>query len=201
MDAYTESMRRTVTVSSNLTRWGGLAAMLSGILFVVKGAAILVSDADPSFVPPATLLFALGMVGLHARLKGHGGPLATIGVLLAWVVVAASVVNLIGLALPIPTPGEPDAPLLLRITYMVAFLAILVGLLVLGIVTLRARVMPAPWRAVPLAVGILWFPLQGIGFVIADGVGLILGGLAWVLLGYVLWSGSSSPAEQPSRVS
>ena len=185
---------------SDLIRWGGLAALLSGALFVVKGVAILVSDADPSFVPPATLLFALGMVGLHARLEGRGGPLGTMGVLLAWVVVGASVVNLIGLALPIPTPGEPDASILLRITYMVAFLGILVGLLVLGIAALRARVMPMPWSGVPLAVGVLWFPLQGIGFVIADGVGLILGGLAWALLGYVLWSQIGTPAEQPSRV-
>jgi len=172
--------------------------MLSGALFVLKGVAILVSDADPSFVPPATLLFALGMVGLHARLEGRGGPLGAIGVLLAWVVLGASVVNLIGLALPIPTPGEPDASILLRITYMVAFLGILVGLLVLGVATLRARVMPPPWGAVPLAVGVLWFPLQGIGFVVADGVGLILGGLAWAFLGYVLWSQSGTSAEQPS---
>lgn len=158
------------------------------------------SDADPSFVPPATLLFALGMVGLHARLERRGGPLGTIGVVLAWGVVAASVVNLIGLALPIPTPGEADAPILLRITYMVAFLGILVGLLVLGVAALRARVVPAPWGTVPLAVGVLWFPLQGVGFVIADGVGLILGGLAWALLGYVLWSARGTPASQPSRV-
>ena len=184
--------------SLNVVRWGGLAAMLSGMLFIAKGVAILVSDADPSFVPPATLLFALGMVGLHARLEGRGGPLGTIGVLLAWVVVVASAVNLIGLALPIPTPGEPDASVLLRITYMVAFLGILVGLLMLGVATLRSRVVPTPFGAVPLAVGVLWFPLQGIGFVIADGVGLILGGLAWVLLGYVLWSGSGTPHAQPS---
>ena len=187
-------------VSSNLIRWGGLAAMLSGVLFVVKGTAILVSDADPSFVPPATLLFAIGMVGLHARLEGRGEPLGMIGVLLAWIVVAASVVNLIGLALPTPTPGETDAPVLLRITYMVAFLGILIGLLALGIAALRAEVLSPPWRAVPLAVGILWFPLQGIGFVISDGVGLILGGLAWALLGYVLWSESGTPAEQHTRV-
>ena len=184
--------------SLNVVRWGGLAAMLSGMLFIAKGVAILVSDADPSFVPPATLLFALGMVGLHARLEGRGGPLGTIGVLLAWVVVVASAVNLIGFALPIPTPGEPDASVLLRITYMVAFLGILVGLLMLGVATLRSRVVPTPFGAVPLAVGVLWFPLQGIGFVIADGVGLILGGLAWVLLGYVLWSGSGTPHAQPS---
>jgi hypothetical protein len=183
----------------NIVRWGGLAAMLSGALLVVKGVAILVSDADPSFVPPAMLLFALGMVGLHARLAGRGGLLGTIGVLLAWVVVA-SAVNLIGLALPIPAPGEPDASVLLRITYMVAFLGILVGLLALGVAALLSGVMPAPRGAVPLVVGLLWFPLQGVGFAISDGVGLVLGGLAWALLGYALWSASRTSASQPSRV-
>ncbi len=187
-------------MSSNLIRWGGLAAILSGALSVVKGVVIVVSDADPSLVPLTSLLFALGMVGLHARLEGHSRLLGRVGVLLAWVVVGASVVNLIGLALPIPTPGEPDAPILLRITYMVAFLGVLVGLLVLGIAVLRARVMSAPWHAVPLAVGVLWLPLQAVGFVISDGVGLILGGLAWAFLGYVLWSESSMSARQPSRV-
>jgi hypothetical protein len=121
------------------------------------------------------LLFALGMVGLHARLERRSGPLGTIDVLLAWIVVGTSVVNLIGLALPIPTPGEPDASILLRITYMVAFLGILVGLLGLGIAALRARVMPSHQNAAPLAVGVLWFPLLSIEFVISDGVGSFWG--------------------------
>ncbi len=125
---------------------------------------------------PATLLLALGMVGLHARLEERGGPLGTIGVVLTWVAVAASAVNLIGLALSVPAPGDPAAPTLLRITYMAAFLGILVGLLALGVAALRARIMPAPWHGAPLVVGVLWFSLQGIDFMIADGVGLILGG-------------------------
>ena len=58
---------------------------------------------------------------------------------------------------------------------MVAFLGILVGLLALGIAALQARVMPSPRNTVPLAVGVLWLPLQAVGFVISDGVGLILG--------------------------
>ena len=191
-------MRRTVTVSSNLMiRWGGLAAMLSGALFAVKGVVILVSDADPSLVPPATLLFALGMVGLHARLAGRGGLFGTIGVLLAWVAVGASAVNLIAQVLGL-TPARAPLPTLFQITYMVVFLAILIGLFVLGIAAFRARAAPAPWHAVPLAVGVLWFPLQGIGFVISDGVGLVLGGLAWAFLGYALWSRSATPTEQPS---
>lgn len=181
-------------------RWSGVTAMLGGAFLVVKGVVIILSDADPSFVPPATFLFALGMVGLHARLEGGGGVPGTIGVVLAWVAVVASVGNLIGLALPVPVPGDPDAPVLLEITYMVAFLGILVGLVLLGIAALRARVMPPPWNAVPLAVGISWFPLQGIGFVVSDGVGLILGGLAWMLLGYVLWIVKREPIRQPARV-
>ena len=172
--------------------------MAAGVLLAVKGAAIIVSDYDPSLVPPATLLFALGMVGLHARLRGGGGVLGTVGVVLAWVALAASAVNLIGLALSVPAPADPDAPALLNLTYMVAFLGILIGLLALGVAALRARVMGAPWHAVPLAVGVLWFPLQGIGFAISDGVGLVLGGLAWVPLGYVLWSQSGTPAQQLS---
>lgn len=192
-------MEKVLQTSSKLVRWGGLAAMLGGALLVVKGGVIIVSAADPSFVPPATLLFALGMVGLHARLEGRGGLLGRIGVLLARVVVAASVVNLIGLALPVPTPGDPGAPVLLEITYMTAFLGILIGLLLLGIVALRAEVLNLPWRAVPLAVGVLWFPLQGVGLVISDGVGLILGGLAWMLLGYVLWSDKDSRVPKRSR--
>lgn len=188
-------------MSSNLIRWSGLAAMLGGALLVVKGIVILLSNGDPSFVPPATFLFSLGMVGLHARLEGRSGPLGGIGVFLAYVAVGASVVNLIGLGLPVPAPGEPDAPMLLQVTYMVAFLGILIGLLLLGIAVLRARVMSPRWRAIPLAVGILWFPLQGIGFVISDGVGLVLGGLAWMLLGYVLWFGKGTPVRRTASVS
>ena len=128
--------------------------MLSGALLAVKGAVILLSDADPSLVPPATLLFAVGMVGLHARLAGRGGIFGTIGVLLAWVAVGASAVNLIAQVFGL-TPARAPLPTLFQITYMVAFLAILIGLLALGIAALRAEVLSPPWRAVPLAVGVL----------------------------------------------
>jgi hypothetical protein len=97
----------------------------------------------------------------------------------------ASVVNLVGLALSVPVPADPDTPALLRGTYMVAFLGILIGLLMLGIVTLRSRVLPRGWRTVPLVVGLAWFPLIGITY--ALGEGMIAAGLSWMLLGYALW--------------
>src|SRR3712207_6835974 len=100
--------------SSDLARWGGVAAMLGGALLVAKGTLIVVSDTDLSLVTPANLLFALGMVGLHARLEGRGGVLGSLGVFVVWVALGASVVNLLGLALNVPAPGDLDAPILLQ---------------------------------------------------------------------------------------
>ncbi len=71
-------------LSPNSIRWSGVAALLGGLFLVVKGIVIILSDADPSFVPPATFLFALGMVGLHVQLEGRGGLLGGVGVVLAW---------------------------------------------------------------------------------------------------------------------
>jgi hypothetical protein len=186
--------------SSDLARWGGVAAMLGGALLVAKGTLIAVFDTDLGLVPAATLLFALGMVGLHPRLEGRGGLLGIMGVFFVWIAVGASVVNLAGLALSIPASRDPDAPILLQVTYTVAFLAILIGLLALGIAASGAELLSPTSRAVTLAVGVLWLPLQGIGFAISYGVGFIVGGLAWALLGLVLWSGSGTPDEQPASV-
>ncbi len=63
---------------SKLVRWGGLAAMLSGALWVVKGGAILLGLPDPDLFIPAQLFFALGLLGLHAWLTGWGGWLVRI---------------------------------------------------------------------------------------------------------------------------
>jgi hypothetical protein len=182
--------------SSNLLRWSGAAAMVGGALIVVKGFVIALSDDDPSLVPPATLLFAAGLVGLHARLEGSGGLLGRIGVGLAYLAVAASIVNLVYLGLGV-APEDPNSPALVKITYMAAFLGILVGLLLLGFATLRARVMPARLRAVPLAVGLLWFPLMGITWFLGEG--LVVAGLAWALVGYVVWSGAGGPVRRRAR--
>ena len=182
--------------SSNLLRWSGVAAMVGGALIVVKGVFIALSAGDPSLVPPAMLLQALGLLGLHARLEGRGGLLGRIGVSLAYLAVAASIVNLVYLGLDV-APEDPNSPALVNFTYMAAFLGILVGLLLLGFATLRARVMSARLRAVPLAVGLLWLPLMGITWFLGEG--LVVAGLAWVLLGYLIWSGTGGSVRGPAR--
>jgi hypothetical protein len=57
--------------ASGLARWDGLAAMLGGVMWVVKGGAIMLTGEQPPMVFEAALpLFAVGLVGLHARLGG-----------------------------------------------------------------------------------------------------------------------------------
>jgi len=171
--------------------------MVGGALIVVKGVVITLSEGDPNLVPPATLLQALGLLGLHARLEGRGGLLGRIGVGLAYLAVAASIMNLAYLGLGV-APEDPNSPTLVKVTYMVAFLGILIGLLLLGFATLRARIMPARLRAVPLAVGLLWMPLMGITWFLGEG--LVVAGLAWILLGYVIWPGRGGLVRRPARV-
>jgi len=80
----------------------------------------------------------------------------------------------------------------------------MVGLVLYGVATLQARVLPR-WCGVGFIVGLpLW---RGIGMVSEYGgplggtigwtLGGILFGLLWVALGYILWSESGAAAEFP----
>ena len=62
-------------MSSNLIRWGGVAAMLGGAMWVVKGGLIMLGGSDPDLFIPAQFFFALGLLGLHTQLAGRGGRL------------------------------------------------------------------------------------------------------------------------------
>jgi hypothetical protein len=58
--------------SSGIVQWGGLAAITGGVLWVVKGVGILLTGEQlPLVFEAAMLLFALGLLGLHARLDGR----------------------------------------------------------------------------------------------------------------------------------
>ncbi len=74
------------------------------------------------------------------------------------------------------------------------FLAVIAGLLLLGVAVLRAGALPR-WAGVLLIVGALamlgfndhnWQALMAVPF-----------GVAWVAVGYALWS--SEPARRPAR--
>ena len=126
--------------SSALIRIGGLAAMVGGLLWVVKGGAILLTGQQPPVVFEAALpLFALGLLGLHARIEGRGRPMGKAGMLVAYAALAAAVLVLV-------TPLPP--------LYAVAGFGPFLGLVLVVSATLQARISPPPWSAVPLALGL-----------------------------------------------
>ncbi len=78
---------RGLQASSSAIRLGGLAALLGGAMWVVKGGVIILGGPDPDLFIPAQFFFALGLLGLHARLAGRGGLPGRIGGFLAYAAV------------------------------------------------------------------------------------------------------------------
>jgi hypothetical protein len=195
--------------ASRLARWGGLAAILGGVMWMLKGGAIILTGEQPPVVFEAALpLFAAGLVGLHARLGGRGGRLGRTGLLLAYAALVSALVVLVGSTL---APGEwvPNEESVTSLTPFIVLAGFgpFAGLVLLGIATLRVKAMPAPWSALPLVMGAGVFPLMLVGGVFElvnerlFELPTVLLGFAWVLLGYSVWSGKDKGLQQPARVS
>lgn len=184
---------------SKRIRWGGLAAMLGGAMWVIKGGAVMLGFPEPDLFIPALLFFALGLLGLHACLTGWGGWLVRIGGFLAYTAVALSVVNA-SYSLFFAEDG-PQTPFPFNVTHGMAALSIFIGLVLLGIATPRAEILPPRWRALPLIIGLsALLPVWVLALIHLE-LPVVLLGLAWMLLGYALWSRSGAPVKQPSHAS
>jgi hypothetical protein len=183
--------------------------MLGGVMWVGKGGAIMLTGEQPPVLFSAAMpLFAVGLVGLHARLGGRGGRLGRAGLLLAYAALASALVVLVGSTLA-PAGWVPDEDSVTPLTPFIVLAGFgpFVGLVLLGIATLRARAIPAPWSALPLVMGAGAVPLMLVGGVLGlvserlFELPIVLLGFAWVLLGYSVWSGKDKAIQQPLRVS
>ena len=192
-------------MAPSLVRWGALAALLSGAMWIAGGLLHLAYPQDPpgalghflnylgSAIFSAAYLGVLGgLVGLHARQAGSYGRLGTAGFFLAFVGAALAFV---GQATSAIFPengalgwlfGDPGFGFLLGILLMS------LGLVLLGVATLRARVLPR-WCGVGLIALVVFSALAAFG-------GFLVVGLIWLALGYALWSQPGTSIEQPSRV-
>ena len=194
--------------SSDLVRWGGLAAMATGVLYIVMGLLPNPDFGDQPLSPGsylfvlgavlASLLLLGGLVGLHILHAEVYGWLGTVGFLLVFI--STLILAVLG---PIEMTAGYTSVLhsLLGVTGLVG----LVGLLLLGGATVHARVLPLPWAALPLAIllvrVLVWFLLPPLIFRFTLDPGTytwiltdmppVLVGLGWALLGYALWSGTS----------
>jgi hypothetical protein len=165
--------------------------MLGGVIWVVLGLSALVGylqaipgREDVVLFVVAHLLLAVGLVGLHALQKGSYGRLGRAGFYIALVAIAARVLGAV-----VFLAGSSA----LEWISLPATLGMLVGFVLYGVATLRARVLPR-WYGLALIVSLpVSLPVAVYG--------TVLFGLFLVVLGYVLWLRRDATTEQPSRVS
>ena len=142
----------------------------------------------------SVVLMAAGAAGLVilARRSGHFGKVGKAGVFIGAVgtalLVTATLVQAIFFGGDFPLMPHFVVP---------GLLALVVGFVVAGIAVLRAGVLPR-WVAVLVIVGAL---LMLVANEQTTRVLLTIPfGVAWVAVGYALWSGGGAPARQPQRV-
>ena len=77
---------------------------------------------------------------------------------------------------------------------IVGFVVMPIGFILLGVATLRAKVLPGWRRALPFIIGLMITSGMLLAFGIGE-AGLVISflsfGLGWLVLGYVLWSDRS----------
>jgi len=188
-------MKRTI-----LIRLGGLAAMVGGMLLVAAplGARYfpqaMQGFAMEAFLVVALLLVPVGMVGFHAIQSRNYGRIGRAGF---WISVAGPLAVALG-AVSYLWWGSVFGSSVLWLAFPVGPLVLLVGFVLYEVATLRANVLP-PWCgavfivAVPAALGASTLRAFASVFIVF--------GLAWLALGYALWSHRSSHVvERGSRV-
>jgi hypothetical protein len=143
------------------TRWTGLAAIIGGLCWVLKGVVIMLIGEQPPYVfEVAPVFFALAAAGLYVRLQGRGGRTALIGLYAAFVSGLLAVTDIALYAMGAVGEATEDT---FSPTTFGSFLALITSLILLGIPHMKATRLSPTWRSLPLAIGILTIPLVGIG--------------------------------------
>jgi hypothetical protein len=184
--------------SSELIRWGGLAAIGGGVLFIVYSLLEAATGRGDQAGPldllaiVAYALLVVGLVGFHALQQrsygriGRAGLYTTIAAFVLWEILLLA--GLLG--------GGAGLVWLVPI----GVLGTLVGEVLYGAATLQARVLPR-WC------GILFILLMPVtilaSYLLWDATPVLWTGLVWLALGYGLWVHRRSGAaarQRPLRV-
>ena len=178
--------------SSGLVRWGAIALMLGGAVWLVLGLSAVLGylqaipgREDVVLLIVALLLTAVGLVGLHALQGARYGFLGRAGLSIA---LASLLARVLGAGVYLAGSSA-----LAWISYPWGTVGMVVGFVAYGAATLRARVLPR-WCGLALAVSVpVSLPLAAYGTAL---FGLIVG-----VLGYALWSRKdASPEPKLPRV-
>lgn len=187
----------------DLYRWAGVAGLLSGLFLVIRGVTVpLGGSAAIAVVLILAWITALyAVTGVYLIQRRESGTLGAVGY----------AVNLLGLALVITRasaasfvfrrlPADTLQPLMrggVGPLFHAAGLVLLIGVLLLGLATLRAGVLPRG-AAVLYMVGIAGFVLGtfalGRPVLTVVGGGAVLAGIGMAWFGYALWSSDTAGA-------
>jgi hypothetical protein len=181
-------------MSPETVRRLALAAMVGGVAYVLSGVVQLASPepTDPfsrasdylnqGLITLSFLLALAGFVALHLRQAGnYGGPRG-------WTGFRAAVLGQ-GAMLASAAASLLAGGLVLGFLYILGVLVLLLGLALLSVATYRAAILPH-WSA---------YLVAALAAIVFGAFGMVLVGLAWIALGYVLSSQRSATAGQPSR--
>ena len=207
-----------MTLSEPTLRWSGLANVVGGVLLALffvlhpgggdppTAQAVLTSPhaLEHTLGVTAMALLLLGLPALIARLAARHGRSAWIGFALAFV--GTYLLGGVMFFDAYITPAiAANAPALMDVTgalnspptvlaFVVAGVVWGVGYLVLGIVALRAAVLPR-WASGLMIIGsiVINLPPQPIGFapLLAIAIGAVMFGVALGGWGYAIWSGTT----------
>ena len=185
--------------SSNLIRWGGLAAMVGGVIFAVNG-----SLGGPEAVGTlrwSTVLLLLSMmvliVTLHLlqRERERYGLQGRVVSATAFVGVALAVVGYMLMDFVIFLEG------LGIILFLLGLLVATIGIIALGGITLFVGVLPR-WSAAALIAG---NPLLGLFFILIFyaehfAFGSLLVAVPWIVVGFAVFRAAGRRRQRPVRV-
>lgn len=164
------------------TRNGGIAGIAAGLGYLVQAVMGLIKpqtevfSGTSDYVLEVVFIIALlatifGLVGLHSFAQDRYGRAGTIGFWLA--VIGSGLMTISAIATLLAGANSLGA------AFLGGALLALIGYVVLGIMTLRGKVLPN-WGGLALILG---FPLSV--FLSAFGGGILFG-LAWLGVGYFL---------------
>jgi hypothetical protein len=207
--------------SSTLIRWSGLVALVGFPLLAVVSVAFVFAFPEDVVQSVAVtsntwlvlnvlmliayLLCLVGLVGLYARQAEKAGILGLVAFLLtflsiaprfAWYWIETFVFPILAQAAPHLLDNPEPVPPALNVfgaVDQISVLLLLVGVLLFGVASLRARVLPR-WAALLVLVGAvvdLVMTLVGVDF--PFGAAVAGPGLAW--MGYAVWAHQQTPSE------
>lgn len=195
---------------ASLVRWGGLAALISGVVSVIGDLLRLFVDVESAEAATTVsymlvfstyligaILLLLGLIGLYISQSEEAGNLGLVGFPIAFVGTMLFAGTLwfelfITPSLATEAPRLAEAELGLA-GFIIAFLLVFLGWLLFGVASLRAHIYPR-WAAVLLIVGVVLtffpIPLSGVVFSVA---------VAW--MGFILFTRKDAMVGQAPRVS